>query len=323
MRKCNDLMEHLSAYADGEYSGAEKRQMEAHLLSCKNCSELLKLYRDISKASLEATVPAPQTLVSNVMERVHSDGVRVENRSKRYSRNRVLLTKYAPIAACLAILLLAIPFALPYIFGQYGAVSEERDRAALFTDAAPEMEVSAGISAPDVAADAMSPEFDMDDEMVVEERHAFDDSSIQRQDGTEAEAFGMYDAEAEELAPESAEAEMQPEIFGLFLIDEGDRIYVIEEYIQHSVPLPRYFEFRDSTIATYFTKIVITGQLPELLDQYVPLDYEELAGVDHIIYVVPRETARRIIDEMRYNANFGFTPINADGEYALVILLPY
>ena len=326
MRNCKDLMEHLSAYADGEYSGAEKRQMEAHLLSCKNCSELLKLYRDISRAKVESTMPAPRNLVNGVMERVHSDGARFEDRSKRHSRNRSAFARYAPIAACLVVVLLAIPFALPHILGQnetsIDAAPDEARMMALVE--APVAEMDADDSAPAPTALPPADAFDAQDEPAAE---------AEETGGWTYDSHEAFDAE-DETTPEIAADWYEGGLLyygipiegtDLLLFEDAGGLYIADEYGHNIFGL---FQRADGLVDSHeqyglphFTTIVIRGELPELLEQYIPLDHE-FADDGYIIYLITPETAQRLIDEMAHYDDFEFAPINIDGEFALVIFRP-
>ena len=169
MRNCTELMEQLSAYADGELTGSDKELMEDHLRSCENCAALLGLYREMSAAIGDSCVSAPEALYAGVMneiltgEAVGSGDATVSEDSEAVgsgdatvsedSENadeagatvieagnaadadvteandatsaagaaddaeiarkrkalRVILTRYVPIAACLAVALLVLP----------------------------------------------------------------------------------------------------------------------------------------------------------------------------------------------------------------------
>jgi anti-sigma factor RsiW len=58
---CERIEELLSAYLEGELSGAEKREVEAHLAGCPSCAELLSFLRETQGAlsSLPEIEPSP------------------------------------------------------------------------------------------------------------------------------------------------------------------------------------------------------------------------------------------------------------------------
>jgi len=122
MKVCVKYSELISAYADGELTESESIDVEKHLEACDSCSALLALYREISVAVVESTVPAPESLSEGVMQKIQSgdylpgvdksddeDEPRSGDADKRRNVIRVMFTRYVPMAACLAIILLAIP----------------------------------------------------------------------------------------------------------------------------------------------------------------------------------------------------------------------
>jgi anti-sigma factor (TIGR02949 family) len=114
---CAEYIELISAYADGELTDAEKRRLEDHLGACESCSALLDIYREISIATDEACLPAPDALRTGVMEKILSgDIARLAGNEKRRKTVYIVLSRYVPAAACLAVILLA----LPWVFGRGG-----------------------------------------------------------------------------------------------------------------------------------------------------------------------------------------------------------
>ena len=110
MNECVEYLELISAYADDELTESEKRRVKEHLDTCESCSALLELYREISVAAAESSEPAPAELLSGVMEKVRHEGKTVK--SDNANRRRIIrlaLTRYVPVAACLAVMLLTLP----------------------------------------------------------------------------------------------------------------------------------------------------------------------------------------------------------------------
>lgn len=118
------FLQHLSAYVDDELPPANNREMEAHLLVCSNCAHIYKLYRSASSVIQDDIKEPPAALSDIVMERVHSDGARIDNRSSKATRRKALLVRYAPLAACLVLALVALPFVIPFFFGRDEAVGD-------------------------------------------------------------------------------------------------------------------------------------------------------------------------------------------------------
>jgi hypothetical protein len=107
MKNCTELEEFLSAYADSELGESDKRQVENHLAECESCSAFLEMYREISMSLSESSAPVPDALRIGVMNRVlHEDSPRVADAEAKRRRYHVFFTRYAPIAACLAVVLL-------------------------------------------------------------------------------------------------------------------------------------------------------------------------------------------------------------------------
>jgi len=106
-------MELISAFADGELTELEKSDLERHLDACDHCSSLLDFYREVSSSVFESNVPAPEALLGNVMERVFSaDNITSIDAvlTKKRGAVRTMLTRYIPVAACLAVILLSLPY---------------------------------------------------------------------------------------------------------------------------------------------------------------------------------------------------------------------
>jgi len=308
-------MEHLSAYADGELSGTDKRQMEAHLLSCENCAELLKLYRKASNAEEMSNVPVPTSLVNNVMEQVHNDGARFEKNSNRFTRSQSALRRYAPIAACLLVVLLAIPFALPHIF------AGDDDAAP-----APMAELVAAAPADMPVAEDATADFFFNEQLETAPAPiaAFDsyDEAF-----AEFEEDGYY-AEIRIAEPESGGGfygEHEHFGAGIFAIDDdGNYLYIVDgagNRYRGFMPDSVVFDFDDSNVIPFFTTIALSGELPEILRQYTPLEFES-QNADYTLFIVSSETAETLISEMSHLHNFSFTPIYENGTYALVFHTP-
>jgi len=278
MNKCKHFIELLSSYADGELSGAEKRETEAHLMSCSNCSKLLNLYQSISKAGADSAAPVPKSLVTNVMERVNNSGTRFNSSSNSHKRNRSLVTRYAPIAACLVILLLATPFVLPMLLNQNNIVPLSAPEAA---------------DAPQMAAADIAP-------------------------APAPEADDAPPAEQEEFYYEFEERTVEFDDAGTWGYHYGIRIY-----LENDTPIAEEdaVAIDEDALTPYFTVLTIFGDLPQVLGQFIPVESED-EDAYYVLYLVSRETAQMIIEHAEDDSSIVFSPIDEDGEYALVIHLP-
>jgi len=111
MKNCTDFIDSLSAYADGELSGSDKQSVENHLAVCESCSAFLEVYREITISVEETSVNPPEALRIGVMNRVMSEKIPgAADGKKKRGHFYFALTRYAPIAACLVVMLLVWQF---------------------------------------------------------------------------------------------------------------------------------------------------------------------------------------------------------------------
>jgi len=114
MKNCVGIAELLCAYADNELSESNRRLVEDHLIICENCSAILKLYKEISDSVNDTNVPAPDALCIGVMNRIQNEEAPQKvTISKKRRRYQYILTRYAPIAACLVVVFLVWQFWTP------------------------------------------------------------------------------------------------------------------------------------------------------------------------------------------------------------------
>lgn len=116
MSNCAEFSELISAYADGELAGPDKRRLEEHLAECENCSAFLELCRDMSAALTGSCESAPESLRDSVMNAITientsgaADSSAADSDVKKRGTVRVILTWFIPAAACLALILFAAP----------------------------------------------------------------------------------------------------------------------------------------------------------------------------------------------------------------------
>jgi len=104
---CVGVAELLCAYADGELESSKIHIVEDHLLICENCSAILKLYGEISTAIDDTNVPAPEILRPGVMNRIQHEEIYSDiGKIKKRKQYHFILTRFAPVAACLIVGLL-------------------------------------------------------------------------------------------------------------------------------------------------------------------------------------------------------------------------
>jgi len=107
MKNCNDYSEQLSAYYDGELSESDALKVKEHLAVCDSCSALLELYKEISIAADNDIASVPDALCIGVMNTIKAEDLYGPKKAgEKKSNMRIILTRYMPIAACLAVVLL-------------------------------------------------------------------------------------------------------------------------------------------------------------------------------------------------------------------------
>lgn len=68
--ECNEALTLISGHIDSSNTEQEEAALQAHLAECADCRALLKAYEDINGNVAELNVPAPEGLVSSVMEKI-------------------------------------------------------------------------------------------------------------------------------------------------------------------------------------------------------------------------------------------------------------
>ena len=151
MNNCANYFELISAYADGELPESDRKNLEEHLDVCENCSAILGLYREMSAGIAESCAAAPDTLHENVMKEISradvtygaggtpgaGDAADGDNMKKR-KISRIVLTRLVPAAACLALILLAIPLFLNSGRSD-GSSKDESGSLQVYASGAPQM----------------------------------------------------------------------------------------------------------------------------------------------------------------------------------------
>ena len=238
MSKCDELFESISAYYDGELTDFDKLLVEEHITVCENCSALLDVYREISLSINESSEDVPEALCIGVMDRINSEETPVakeysrrrENK-KKWSHRQFLLTRLAPIAACLTVVLLVWQF--------WGNTRGTDDAAMPAYAPMPETAVSQ----------------DMGDSLWV-----MDDADYNYEHSAEAEE--MPDAARGNFGENSAPSSTA----GTPEQGQQNESVLIQETEWYT---EQYFEYIDHAYADYldnaYAVIIITGELPPML----------------------------------------------------------
>ncbi len=70
--KHQKIQEELSAYLDNELSPSRHKQIEAHLHSCVECSDILAAFEENRQRVVNIARPVPSTLKDGVMAKIHT-----------------------------------------------------------------------------------------------------------------------------------------------------------------------------------------------------------------------------------------------------------
>jgi len=301
VKNCQGIADFLCAYADGELPEANKQIVEDHLSICDNCSSILEIYREISVSVSETNVSAPEALRIGVMNRIQSENIPREfDNNKQRKQYKYILTRFAPIAACLVVGLVVWQF-----WGTMWGINNAASPAAAPAPMA---------AAPAAPADA-APEVAFNDNEMPESAEA--ESPVEA-----AGAFGL-DISLDEAEPAPVPGDR------IAQNDEGaDFLKSLYDNIDGFGPLDGADAdlFRDASAV-----ITVVGDLPILLARlnaqpspdwhYGRFGWEQL-------YVISREMIASILDEVGdregtiviYNDN---APDNIIAGNYVIILLTY
>ena len=349
MSRCADYLELISAYADGELAEPDRRRVEEHLEACEQCSAILDFYREISIASDEACVPAPGALCDGVMEKILSGGAGRDGGERARPRLlRTAVTKYLPVAACLAVMLISIPWIANNYRSQtfdMGAAPEAMVQQYTAADA-PEafqdsMAVMAGGGGPNTfseempapGSDAAAPDEDADVADSASGRasgeafgETIDDAFIMATDGKSAPS------EAEVAEPELSRTGVRmqtgdlppdiPEPQDASLFDD----YAVPRSTGDDADRPSASGVWDhlSGFQEAYAWIELTGGRPGLLQghetRYLPagLEFQEY-------YLVPQTVVADLIEEAARSDGIDLKvyPFNIDSDYAIILWKPH
>jgi hypothetical protein len=270
---CIGVAELLCAYADGELESSKIHIVEDHLLICENCSAILKLYGEISTAIDDTNVPAPEILRPGVMNRIQHEEIYSDiNKIKKRKQYHFILTRFAPIAACLVIGLLIWQ---PWSDSQYMSGGDAMTAAPM---AEPAFDLMAIMPAPEAS-------------------EALDFESL------------------EDDISDAPDADMGGEPSG------ENRLY--DDDVEFGVSLNRLFfediERLQEHIDGAYAEITVTGELPELLEGYMPQAIGPWLEWD-MVFEIPSTDISALLDELVNGEEFAVTRNNqnASSPYAIV-----
>lgn len=350
MNNCTEYLELVSAYADDELTEFERRRVEEHLSECEDCSALLVLYREISDAVAMSSVPVPEILCGSVMKSVLSgdtsgvSGLTISAKnaqkaqkadaSNRQKVIRIALTRYLPVAACLAVMLVSLPWIINYLGRQTSNY-----------DAAPMSAEMAMSVAPSLAQDNSVPAGGQDMEAENGQRRDLggaageaDESGAAGGSSADSSSTGSGAGSGAGGSASPPPAEPAADINVAFddpEASDGPLGYDNDAPFDADAPEPEGF-INDGTrplqtpedawvilgqFGDAYAWIEITGPLPNLLIGYEP---EPLGGGFHfeMYYKIPSDVARELIDEILSSHGIAILPNNPDSDYAIVLYSP-
>jgi hypothetical protein len=323
VNNCAEYMELISAYADDELAGSDKQLLEHHLGMCANCSSLLEVYREVSLVATESNVPAPEALRDGVMHKVLNEGqIRAAGKSSSRKVTRIVLSRYVPAAACLAVLLLTLPW-----------ITNLRRQGA-YVDHLPAL-------AP-MADSAMMTEM----ELRVDSAPAAGGGAVPGGTGRFFTGSGAFEPPAPGAALPGGDADRGGET-GLFRMDidtpsldpSDDAVTWAEETnpaldpttpelandgitepaLDSSYQLPGWQghdPMEPPAVTPYFVSIIITGEdFPAVLLGYDPMALDDVTDA----YLVSRDVALMLIEELSGRDGVFVSDIYEDSYYALVV----
>ena len=276
---CIGVAELLCAYADGELEESKIHIVEDHLLICENCSAILKLYREISTAIDDTNVPAPEILRPGVMNRIQFEEIYSDTeKTKKRNQYHFILTRFAPVAACLVVgLLLWQPWSNSLII-RSGDQAMPGGSAPMAENELHAMATSVPASAPESSG-------------------SFDSESLPDgvPDADDSGAFGES-AGGTRFSDDSSEANM---IYRRFTDQE------IEQLLDH--------------ISGAYAEITITGELPALLESYMPQAFGPWFEWD-IVFEIPSTEISTLLDELGNREEYALARNNQNASSPYVIV---
>lgn len=319
MNNCMKYLELISAYADGELAESDVKHVEDHTAECENCSAFLELCLGISDTVEESCIDAPESLRAGVMEKILSDEMVGSGRDeKKRSALHLVFTRYAPIAACLAIVLLTLPRILDLRHTINYTNNAAAPEAALMMGSSFDMNVDDSDEAWDSFPEEASMETAMaggggavadadDGAPMMTGRHPFPvptmpGSAIDRGGYAEPETdFSHQTTDQAQESEDIRQSSVQDNAFGNERRPDqgGGALSAFSD--DHS-----------------WAWIIITGDLPDILLRYTPEPAGDWLGWESV-YEIPIPAARLLISEVAGRDDVTIRYINEESEFALVM----
>jgi len=349
-------MELISAYTDGELPEHDNRRVKEHIGACESCSALLKIYREISVSVDESCVHVPEALRTGVMESILSDGVvsardNTQSDARKHKPFRIIILRYAPIAACLAVILLA----MPWFVNSLNHRSFDSGAPMLMSDMNKSSQTDADSGGTDTGEALLEALYD---DMIIVGRNdaalepvpapapAADapsaDPDTTRAAGAgpnDASKFTHAEADAPADAPEMAadtsnaqngesglradwsddETELDGAHSSMFIPEPEAAVGLQEPPVYAEAPgaiLSILDDFSDA-----YAWIEITGELPKILGAYDPEPLDDWLSWE-VYYEIPTDAAQKLIKEISGSDGVSVTYNYNNGKYAIVFYSP-
>jgi len=297
VRNCIGFADLLCAYADGELPEFNRQSVEDHLAICDNCSAILKLYRELARTIDDSKLLPPEALCIGVMDKIQEESVpRRATTTKQRVKYRKILTRYAPIAACLVAMLLVWQF--------WGDMFGARNNYASTGSPEPASDRTAAMT---TAADAPAPQAEMAD---MEE-------SVWDHDGGEITAGGGGG-----VVEVGEEFELDDALGRTDMTDDESIVlwfHAIDGFDLVSGDIARY-------IGNAYAVVSIIGDMPVFLLNYDPVestswdDWWIQASWDEL-YEIPSQDLPILLNETsdREDAEIARNPSNVNNNIVLVV----
>ena len=334
MNNCGEYMELISAYADGELSESDKLLTEEHLSVCENCASILEIYRGVRIAVDESSQNAPESLCVKVMERVKNDNTAlIAEKMKKLKTVNMILTRYLPMAACLAFLLLTVPRLIG--IGRYNSAPG----AGGVSISASTQDMDSGASGAPEQRVGLFPE-----SLIDEESDNYSRGEVSPASGMvpeEAPAPSMTPAPQPAPMPSGAAAMPQeavppPDIalneiggvesdgddalrgeYGPIAADEPSASLLPPQGVSID---PEMVEPESEGVSQdVYAVIVVTGELPLLLYDY---GFEGSAESGEFVIEITRDEAEVLIESLTGQEGVEITISNENGAFAMVYYYP-
>jgi len=313
-------MGNISALIDGELPNPERIELEAHLSTCTNCSAIYKLYKEMTLSIQESCEDPPQSLCTRVMEEITAEKKSAAP-TKSKTKPIIYLKRYLPAVACLAVILIALPFVVnertrldETYFMVAPAAAPGAALEAFFEDMAPNMEMEYGAQSrqADMPIAAGGTVLDHDDMWVWEEEFA----EFETDRAMPAPNMGSMPELAAGAAPGMTMPSAPtptPELTMPPPTASRQEAFGLEETYTDDLSA-----FNALISEAYMIIEMKGGELPDLIAAYEPIALGEWTIWDKAIRI-PQTLAQALTLELDNHGEIFITHMDADSDFAVVL----